>query len=137
MTRHSRSAKAIFLAGLLAAAAYFGINPRGHRPAPPETTPASRASETRPATATTSDAAAAVSTTTSPAPSAADAPLPESAPPAALAPVSNASLEAAVARVEEKRGGSETLDVPEELRHYDDRRRFLAVQVAASREDNL
>lgn len=42
----------------------------------------------------------------------------------------------AVAEVEERRGGG-TLDVPDELRHYDDRRRFLALQMAATREAQL
>lgn len=46
-------------------------------------------------------------------------------------------MEAAVLRVEEVRGGSERIETPPELMHADDRRRFLAVQIAATREDNL
>ena len=42
----------------------------------------------------------------------------------------------AMARVEEVRGTSDTLSIPAELQHYDDRRRFLAVQMADSREEN-
>ena len=42
----------------------------------------------------------------------------------------------AVARVEEARGSSERLDTPVELMHHQDRRRFLAVQMADSREES-
>jgi len=45
------------------------------------------------------------------------------------------SWAAAIARVEEVRGSAGRIMVPEELRHYDDRRRFLAVQMADSREE--
>jgi hypothetical protein len=82
------------------------------------------------------------SETTSPAPSTTIAgapetePTPAALPPSTLAAVDTPSLDYAIARVEEKRGGG-TLTTPEELRHYEDRRRFLAVQVAATRDDNL
>jgi Family of unknown function (DUF5715) len=42
---------------------------------------------------------------------------------------------AAVARVEEARGSNERLDTPAELMHYQDRRRFLAMQMADTREE--
>lgn len=41
-----------------------------------------------------------------------------------------------MARVEEVRGTSDTLKVPSELQHHTDRRRFLAVQMADSREES-
>ncbi len=41
---------------------------------------------------------------------------------------------AAIARVEEVRGSAGRITTPEELRHHSDRRRFLAVQMADSRE---
>ena len=44
------------------------------------------------------------------------------------------SWEQAVARVEEVRGGGAPVKVPAELRHYSDRRRFLAVQIADSQQ---
>src|SRR5919198_2265386 len=47
-----------------------------------------------------------------------------------------ATWAAAVARVEEPRGSSEPLRVPVELQHYNDNRRFLAVQMADSRVEN-
>jgi hypothetical protein len=43
---------------------------------------------------------------------------------------------AAVARVEEARGSAEPLDTPAELMHHQDRRRFLAVQMADTREES-
>ncbi len=43
---------------------------------------------------------------------------------------------AAVARVEEVRGSKEKLETPAELRHHQDRRRFLAVQMADTREES-
>jgi hypothetical protein len=42
----------------------------------------------------------------------------------------------AVARVEEARGSGERLDTPAELMHHQDKRRFLAVQMADSREES-
>jgi hypothetical protein len=42
--------------------------------------------------------------------------------------------EAAIARVEEVRGSAGRVEVPDELKHYEDRRRFLAVQMADSQE---
>ena len=44
------------------------------------------------------------------------------------------SWAAAIARVEEVRGSAGRIEVPPELRHYDDRRQFLAVQMADSQE---
>jgi Family of unknown function (DUF5715) len=44
------------------------------------------------------------------------------------------TLEAAVAQVEEVRGSAGRVEVPDELRHYEDHRRFLAVQMADSQE---
>src|SRR5688500_3487065 len=44
--------------------------------------------------------------------------------------------EAAVAQVEEVRGSAGAVETPAELRHYDDRRRFLALQMADSREED-
>jgi hypothetical protein len=41
-----------------------------------------------------------------------------------------------MARVEEVRGTRDTLSVPPELQHHTDRRRFLAVQMADSREES-
>lgn len=63
---------------------------------------------------------------------------PSFAPPSTLAAPDLTGIEAAVFRVEEVRGGSGRIETPVELMHYrDDRRRFLAVQIAATREDNL
>jgi hypothetical protein len=45
------------------------------------------------------------------------------------------SWAAAIAHVEEVRGSAGRINTPEELRHYSDRRRFLAVQMADSREE--
>ena len=45
------------------------------------------------------------------------------------------SWAAAYARIEEVRGSAGRITVPEELRHYSDRRRFLAVQMADSQEE--
>ncbi len=58
---------------------------------------------------------------------------PESAPSATPDPFSWAS---AVAKVEEVRGSAGRIETPTELRHYDDRRRFLAVQMADSQEES-
>jgi hypothetical protein len=44
------------------------------------------------------------------------------------------TLEAAIAQVEEVRGSAGRIDVPDELKHYEDHRRFLAVQMADSQE---
>ena len=54
---------------------------------------------------------------------------------AASAPPDPFSWAAAIARVEEVRGSAGRIEVPAELRHYEDRRRFLAVQMADSREE--
>jgi hypothetical protein len=45
--------------------------------------------------------------------------------------------EQAVARVEEVRGGGSPVQVPVELRHYTDRRKFLAIQIADSQANNF
>ena len=60
-------------------------------------------------------------------------PAPESAPSATPDPFSWA---AAIARVEEVRGSAGRITTPAELQHYDDRRRFLAVQMADSQEES-
>jgi len=60
-----------------------------------------------------------------------------SATPAQLAPTgapAPGTLEAAIAQVEEVRGSAGRVEVPGELKHYDDHRRFLAVQMADSQE---
>jgi len=44
------------------------------------------------------------------------------------------TLEAAIAQVEEVRGSAGRVEVPDELKHYEDHRRFLAVQMADSQE---
>jgi Family of unknown function (DUF5715) len=67
---------------------------------------------------------------------AAPAPVP-SATPVQLAPTpapEPGTLEAAIAQVEEVRGSAGRIEVPDELKHYEDRRRFLAVQMADSQE---
>jgi hypothetical protein len=143
MIRGSKSVKALSLAALLLGVAVIGVNPRGHRPASPEAIPTSRAplasatltsqAEPRPEAATTSSVP---STVPAGVPDAAES-TPMALPPSTLANVDALSLDAAIARVEEARGASDTIETPEELRHYDDRRRFLAVQVAASRDDKL
>jgi len=137
MTRHSRTVKAFFLATLLAGVAVLGVNPRGHRPAPPETVPTSRAQLAPPSAPESAATIPAPSTTIAGSSEAAPTSTTLPLPPSTLAAADTRSPEAAIARVEEKRGGSETIETPEELRHYEDRRRFLAVQVAATREDNL
>jgi uncharacterized protein DUF5715 len=71
-------------------------------------------------------------------PAAAPAPAP-SPTPAGLAPApvpEPGTLEAAIAQVEEVRGSAGRVEVPEELKHYEDHRRFLAVQMADSQERN-
>ena len=42
--------------------------------------------------------------------------------------------EAAIAQVEEVRGSAGRVEVPDDLQHYEDRRRFLAVQMADSQD---
>jgi hypothetical protein len=51
------------------------------------------------------------------------------------APADPETWAAAVARVEERRGSPDRLQIPPELLHEADRRRFLAVQMADSREE--
>src|SRR5688572_26926663 len=68
-------------------------------------------------------------------------PTPVTAPveaPAAIpsAPPDPFSWAAAIARVEEVRGSAGRITTPGELQHYGDRRRFLAVQMADSREES-
>jgi hypothetical protein len=55
--------------------------------------------------------------------------------PAATLPPDPVTWAAAVARVEEARGSNERLSTPPELLHHQDRRRFLAVQMADTREE--
>jgi len=68
-----------------------------------------------------------------PAPAATTAAAPESSPSAAP---DQFSLAAAIARVEEVRGSAGRITTPAELLHYDDRRRFLAVQMADAQEES-
>ena len=44
------------------------------------------------------------------------------------------TVEAAIAQVEEVRGSPGRIEIPEELQHYEDHRRFLAVQMADSQD---
>jgi uncharacterized protein DUF5715 len=53
------------------------------------------------------------------------------------APVAPETWAAAIEKVEERRGSPGRIDVPSELRHYDDRRRFLALQMADSKEEGF
>ena len=61
------------------------------------------------------------------------APTPEPTP----TPVAPETWAAALARVEELRGSPGRIEVPSELQHYDDRRRFLALQMADSKEEGF
>jgi hypothetical protein len=57
-----------------------------------------------------------------------------------VSPSTTESWEAAIARVKEDRGeaaGAAPLEIPPELRHYEERRWFLATQVAEVRKHNL
>ena len=70
-------------------------------------------------------------------PAAVPAPAPEAtaAPQLAENPVpAPGTIEAATAQVEEVRGSAGRVEVPDELKHYEDHRRFLAVQMADSQE---
>jgi uncharacterized protein DUF5715 len=66
---------------------------------------------------------------------------PAASPPPALTGPQVKSWKAAARKVEENRGApigrAARVEVPPELRHYADRRRFLAVQVAESQEQDL
>jgi hypothetical protein len=63
-------------------------------------------------------------------------PEPTSAPsPEITQPPDPVTWAAAVASVEERRGSTEPLHTPSELLHYQDKRRFLAVQMADTREE--
>jgi len=66
--------------------------------------------------------------------SASESAVPASAPETPTPP-DPSSWAAAIARVEEVRGSAGRINTPEELKHYSDRRRFLAVQMADSREE--
>ena len=52
-------------------------------------------------------------------------------------PVAPETWAAALATVEERRGSTDRIEVPSELQHYDDRRRFLALQMADSKEEGF
>jgi hypothetical protein len=52
-------------------------------------------------------------------------------------PVPPETWAAALEKVEEVRGSAGRIDVPPELQHYEDRRRFLALQMADSKEENF
>ena len=65
----------------------------------------------------------------------APAPGPSAAPQLASGPAPEpGTVEAAIAQVEEVRGSAGRIEVPDELKHYEDHRRFLAVQMADSQE---
>jgi hypothetical protein len=53
------------------------------------------------------------------------------------APLDPMSWDAAVARVEEVRGGGAPVKVPAEMRHYQEKRFFLARQIADARQNNF
>ena len=59
---------------------------------------------------------------------------PSEAPAPAPTPPDQFTWAAAIAEVEQVRGSAGRITTPPELRHYDDRRRFLAVQMADSQE---
>src|SRR5215470_1357448 len=61
--------------------------------------------------------------------SATPAPAPSSMPEPKATPVAPETWAAAIATVEERRSSSGRIEVPSELQHYDDRRRFLALQM--------
>jgi hypothetical protein len=63
-------------------------------------------------------------------------PIPDVASPEPSQPPDPFTWAAAVARVEERRGSADRLDTPGELMHAQDRRRFLAVQMADTREES-
>jgi uncharacterized protein DUF5715 len=65
----------------------------------------------------------------------ATAPVPTPEPTAT--PVTPETWAAAIEKVEEVRGSAGRIDVPSELEHYGDRRRFLALQMADSMEENF
>jgi hypothetical protein len=64
-----------------------------------------------------------------------EAPAAPEASPGATQPPDPVTWAAAVARVEEVRGSNDRLRTPAELMHYQDRRRFLAMQMADTREE--
>ena len=62
------------------------------------------------------------------------APSPTPAGPALAPQPEPGTVEAAIAQVEEVRGSAGRVEIPDELKHYEDHRRFLAVQMADSQE---
>ncbi len=64
-------------------------------------------------------------------------PTPSPTPEPEPTPVAPETWAAAIEKVEERRGSPGKIDVPPELRHYDDRRRFLALQMADSKEEGF
>jgi len=52
-------------------------------------------------------------------------------------PVPPETWAAAIEKVEELRGSAGKIDIPPELKHYEDHRRFLALQMADSKEENF
>jgi hypothetical protein len=68
--------------------------------------------------------------------SAPDTTVAEAPPTVPSAPPDPFSWAAAIARIEEVRGSAGRITTPAELHHYDDRRRFLAVQMADSQEES-
>ena len=65
------------------------------------------------------------------------APSPSPTPEPRATPVPPETWAAAIEKVEELRGSPGRIEVPPELQHYDDRRRFLALQMADSKEEGF
>jgi hypothetical protein len=64
-------------------------------------------------------------------------PVPAPTPEPQATPVPPETWAAAIATVEERRGSTGRIDVPVELQHYSDNRRFLALQMADSKEEGF
>lgn len=64
-------------------------------------------------------------------------PAPSPTPEPRTTPVPPETWAAAIEKVEERRNSPGKIDVPIELKHYDDRRRFLALQMADSKEEGF
>ena len=63
------------------------------------------------------------------------APTPAPTPEPSATPIPPETWAAAIEKVEERRGSPGLIEVPHELDHYEDRRRFLALQMADSKEE--
>lgn len=107
------------MAGLLVGAAYAGF--LFHRTGAPESYVA-----TGPSTVESAPAEAPAAETAQP---------PRPRPPSTLTAADPGAWQEAIARVEEKRGSPGGVRIPEQLQHYEDTRRFLAVQMADSEQE--